>query len=244
MSDPILEIGAAGLETTDEKVKSLVNRMVNAETPGFKSSDVSVRSFPLELEAAQNKLSSQKPTVDGTFYNHLQGALIRTGKSTDLVIGTSGFFTIACPWGEGYTRDGRFSIDKDGRIVSTAGNFPLLGKNGPITVNPSSQIQISETGEIRADSIIVDNIRVVDFDDKQSLESVNGVIFKSSNNNAAVKDVENPRIGQGYIEASNAKAVDQMIDLIYLSRLYNLDTKIISIRDASLGKAMEIGRMQ
>ena len=244
MSDPILDIGAAGLETTDEKVKSLVNRMVNAETPGFKSSDVTVRSFPLELEAAQNKLNSQKPTIDGTFYNHIQGSLIRTGKNTDLVIGTPGFFVLSCPWGEGYTRDGRFSIDKEGRIVSTAGNFPLLGTNGPITVNSSGQIQITETGQIIVDSVPIEKIRVVDFDEKQSLESVNGVIFRDSGKNISIKEIESPKIGQGYIEASNAKVIDQMMDLIYLNRLYNLDAKIISMRDASMAKAMEIGRIQ
>ena len=52
MTDPILKIGQAGLETTEEKVKALTNRMVNAEPPGFKGSEVVVRSFPLELAAA------------------------------------------------------------------------------------------------------------------------------------------------------------------------------------------------
>ena len=89
VNDPILRIGEAGLETTDQKVRALMNRMVNAQTPGFKSSDVIVRSFPLELEAAEDKLQSQQPQVDGTFYNHIQGSLIRTGKPTDFALGAT-----------------------------------------------------------------------------------------------------------------------------------------------------------
>ena len=244
MSDSILEIGAAGLDTTDEKVKSLVNRMVNAETPGFKSSDVTIRSFPVELQAAEMKLQSQKPQIEGTFYNHAQGSLNRTGKQTDLAIGASGFFVILCPWGEGYTRDGRFSIDDQGRVVTTAGNYPLLGKSGPITVNPGSAIDVSETGEIKSDSQSYGTVRIVDFDGKQALESVNGVIFRDVEGKLPVKEVENPRIVQGYVEGSNAEVVDQMIDLIALTRIYNNDAKIISTRDQSMTKAMDIGKVQ
>ncbi len=244
MSDPIFEIGSAGLETTDEKVKSLVNRMVNANTPGFKSSDVTIRSFQTELQAAEDKLRTQKPEVEGTFYSHLQGSLIRTAKQTDFAIGSQGFFTILCPWGEGYTRDGRFYVNKDGMIVSTVGNYPLMGKSGPITVVPNSNISISEVGEIKSDSVYVDTLRIVDFQDKQALESVNGVIFRDGGRTLSMTEVENPRMVQGYIEASNAEVVDQMVDLITLNRLYNLNTKIVSMRDASLTKAMEIGRTQ
>lgn len=243
MSDPILEIGGAGLETTDEKFKSLVNRMVNSETPGFKTSDVTIRSFPLELRSAEQRINSQVPKIDGTFYNHVQGSLIRTGNSTDMAIGSSGFFVVLCPWGEGYSRDGRFTVDKDGNLLTTVGNYPLIGQNGPIVVNPSSQIVVMETGEIRADGKTIDRIRVVDFDDKQALESVNGVIFKDTDQNLAVKEIDNPRIVQGYIEASNATIVDQMIDLILLSRLYNQNTKIVSYRDAALTRALEMGKM-
>ena len=244
MADPILEIGAAGLETTDEKVKSLVNRMVNAETPGFKSSDVSVRSFPLELESAQQRIGSQKPAVDGTYYDHSQGTLIRTGKPTDLALESSGFFVVSCPWGEGYTRDGRFTVDKDGRMVSTVGNYPLLSNSGPVVVDPNIPISISEIGELKQDTTSLGKIRVVDFSDKQALESVNGVIFRDPSKTAAANEISNPQIIQGFIEGSNAKAVDQMVDLIQLSRIYNMDAKIVSVRDGIMTKANEIGKMQ
>lgn len=243
MSDPILEIGGAGLETTDEKVKSLVNRMVNSETPGFKSSDVTIRSFPLELRAAEQRINSQVPKIDGTFYNHVQGSLIRTGKSTDLAIGSTGFFVVLCPWGEGYSRDGRFTIDKNGNLLTTIGNYPLVGQNGPIVVNPSSQILVLETGEIQADGKTIDRIRVVDFENKQALESVNGVVFKDTQQNLAVQEIDNPRMIQGYIEASNAEIIEQMIDLIVLSRLYDQNTKIVSYRDQALTRALEMGKM-
>lgn len=244
MSDPILEIGAAGLDTSDEKVKSLMTRIINTETPGFKTSDVTIRSFPLELEEAQNRFNSQKPEVEGTYYNHIQGALVRTGKQTDMAMGIPGFFVVACPWGEGYTRDGRFTINKDGNLVSSVGNYPLLGQNGPISIPASANVSIAETGEIRADAEYVDKIRTVDFQDKQALQSVNGVIFRDLNSNMIPSAISNPRIVQGFVEASNASIIDQMMDMITISRIYDFNTKIISTRDSMMTSAIELGKNQ
>jgi len=244
VNDPILRIGEAGLETTDEKVKALMSRMVNAQTPGFKSSDVAIRSFPVELEAAQQKLQSQKPQIDGTFYNHLQGSLIRTGGPTDLALGAEGFFVILGEWGEGYTRDGRFTRDAEGKLVTTVGNYPVLGQSGPIFIPPGSDINISENGEIRIDGQLLDVLRVVNFPNKQELESLNGSIFRDPGNRMLLTEVVAPRIVQGYIEASNVNIVDEMMQLIYLNRIYNLDTKIVSTRDTTLSRAIEMGKVQ
>lgn len=244
MSDPVMEIGESALEASDEKFKSLVNRMVNAETPGFKSSDVTIRSFPIELEIADKKLNAQQPKVEGVYYDHSQGALIKTGRSTDLALAGEGFFVIMGGWGEGYTRDGRFLVNKDGILVTAAGNHPVLGQNGTITVNPASKIEVSQNGEIKADSAVVDKLRVVDVSGKQNLESVNGVIFKAPATNIEVKEIDNARIVQGYIESSNTRSNDLYRDMIVINREYNMANKILSIRDQTLGKDMEIGKVQ
>lgn len=36
--------------------------------------------------------------------------------------------------------------------------------------------------------------------------------------------------------------IDQMMEMIYLERTYNLDAKIIATRDANLSRALELGR--
>lgn len=244
MTDSILGIGQSGLETTDEKVKGLMNKMVHAETPGFKSSDVTVRSFPLELESAQRRIQAETPKVEGTFYNHTQGSLIRTGKSTDLALGSEGFFVILCPWGEGYTRDGRFTVNAEGQLVSTVGNYPLLGQNGPIQITPGTEIEIGQDGEVRSGATVLDRIRVTNFAGKQELESVNGTIFKNPDQKLAPVEIDSPRIIAGYIEASNVNIVDQMMELIYLSRIYNLDTKIVQTRETTLTRALDMGKVQ
>jgi flagellar basal body rod protein FlgG len=218
--------------------------MVNAETPGYKGSDVLIRSFPLELQAAEKKIQAEEPRVEGNFYNQTKGPLVNTGSKTDFALGSDGFFVISAPWGEGYTRDGRFTIDNEGKMVSTAGHHPLLGQNGPIIVPLGSDIEVSQTGEIRIGDNVVDRIRVINFETLKELESVNGSIFKNSNAGISPIEVASPRIVQGYIESSNTNAIDQMMELIVVNRLYNMDAKIISTRDGTLSKALEMGKTQ
>ena len=242
MTDRIFEIGGAGLESTDQKVRKLMDNLVNSEVPGYKKSEAAVRGFPLELEAASQRLSAIKPQVEGSFYSNIQGALIKTDGKLDLALGSEGFFVIAGPWGEGFTRDGRFQLDRDGRLLTVAGNFPVLGQAGPIVVNPGAEVEFTQEGEIKVDGITVDLIRVVVPEVKSELESLNGSVFKKKNVNTVVQELEKPRVIQGYIEASNVSVVDQMMEMILLERIYSLDSKIISTRDGNLSRALELGR--
>lgn len=244
MTDQILEIGEAGLGSTDEKVRKLMDNMVGSEVPGYRKSDVIVRSFATELNAATDRLSasSMKPQVEGTFYSNIHGALVKTGKKLDLALGSDGFFVVAGPWGEGYTRDGRFQLDSQGRLLSVSGNFPVMGKNGPIVVTPGTDVEFTQNGEIKVDGTIIDTVKVVKPETQDSLESLNGVLFKAKNSSVVFLEEESPRVIQGYIEASNVNIIDQMMEMIYLEKIHTLNTKIISTRDANLARAMELGK--
>jgi len=242
MTDRIFEIGEAGLQSSDQRVRKLMDNMVNSEVPGYKKSEAVVRGFPLELEAASQRISAMKPQIESSFYNNIQGALIKTGGTLDLALGSDGYFVLAGPWGEGYTRDGRFRLDKEGRLLSVAGNFPVMGQSGPIVVTPGSEVEFSQNGEVKVDGVTVDIIRVVNPERKESLETLNGSVFRLKDAYAALQEVENPRVIQGYIEASNVNIVDQMMEMIYLERIYSLNSKLIQTRDAELARAMELGR--
>ena len=247
MNDKIFRIGGSGIEAADERVKALMNNLVNAETPGFKASDVTVRAFPVELEAAQTRLQGQlgmEPVTESVFYNYSPGALIRTGSPTDLAIGGDGFFVIQGSWGEGYTRDGRFTLDKEGRLISVTGSFPLLGQKGPITVDPGAKIEISGTGVVRVNDQVVDQVRIARIENPDCLESVNNSVFRAKGEVSNISDIGSPRVIQGYVESSNVSMIDEMTKLVMLSRLYQINTKIITSRDAMLTRAMEMGKTQ
>jgi flagellar basal-body rod protein FlgF len=242
MTDRIFEIGEAGLESSDQKVRKLMDNMVNSRVPGYKKSDVVVRSFPLELQSATQRISAMKPQVEGSFYSNIQGALIKTDGKLDFAIGDEGYFVLSAPWGDAYTRDGRFHLDSEGRIVSVAGNLPLMGRQGPIILPFGSEVEVTQSGAVIVDGTEIDRILVVTPENREALESINGSVFKKKDLYSVMSENENPRVIQGYVEASNVKVIDQMMEMIYLERMYNLNTKMLQTRDANLARSMELGR--
>lgn len=227
MADHIFEIGSAGLESADQRVKKLMDNLVNSEVPGYKKSEAVIRGFPLELQAATQKASAVKPQVEGSFYSNIQGALVKTGGKLDLALGSDGYFVVSGPWGEGYTRDGRFQLDRDGRVLTVAGNFPVMGQSGPIVVTPGAEVEFTQDGDVKVDNVKVDRIRVILPEEQTGLEPLNGTIFQRKDASTILQEVDNPRVIQGYVEASNVNIVDEMMEMILLQRLYSVDTKII-----------------
>ena len=241
MGDKILEVGGAGIEGADAKVKALMNNMVNSETPGYRKSDVVIKSFPTYLEEAQRRSSTQVPQIEGTFYNQTPGTLLRTGNKTDLAIGGEGFFVVETPQGEGYTRDGRFTLDQEGRLVTAAGNYPVMGLTGPVVVNPGDDMEFSGDGRIRVKGVEVNTVKIVKFEDVSVLKPITGSLFKAGTE-ARIETNQTPRIVSGYIEASNVNIIEEMMNLIYLSRVYGIDSKIVANREAMMSRAIEMGR--
>jgi len=241
VGDKILEVGAAGIEGADAKVKALMNNMVNSETPGYRKSDVVIKSFPTYLEEAQRRSSTQVPQIERSYYNQTPGTLLRTGNKTDLAIGGEGFFVIETLQGEGYTRDGRFTLDQEGRLVTASGNYAVMGLSGPIIINPGDEVEFSGDGRIRVKGVEVNTIKIVKFEDMSVLSPVTGSIFKAGTE-ARIETNQTPRIVSGYVEASNVNIIEEMMNLIYLSRVYGIDSKIVSNREAMMSRAIEMGR--
>ncbi|MCX5750016.1 MAG: flagellar hook-basal body protein [Candidatus Saganbacteria bacterium] len=249
MPDRILSIGQSALESSDAKVKAMMNNIVNAQTPGYKKSDVSIKSFPLMLENETQSLESggrsgaMMPKVTGVFRDQAHGPIFKTGGATDAAIGGDGYFVLQGNEGEVFTRDGRFTLDQDGKLISISGKYPVLGKSGPIVVIPGSSIAISQNGSVLVDDVQVDMLRVVVFNDPKKLEPINNSLFKASSiDEATYEEDDNPRVIQGYIESSNVSIMDEYMEMILLSRMYDGNTKIIQSRDAALAKAIELGK--
>lgn len=248
MADRILEIGKSALETSEMKAKMLMNNVANAQTPGYRKSDVVTTSFPILLENATRSTEDRgvsflsMPKVQGSYNDMQNGAMFKTGSNTDMAIGGEGFFVVMSREGEFFTRDGRFYINEDGRLLTSSGDFPVLGRSGPISVTPGSKFEISRSGAVIVDDVETDKIRILKFRDRSGLVSVNNSFFKSPPEGIVYEEEENPIIAQGFIESSNVSVINEMTNMITTQRSYELAAKIIKNREADMQKIIEIGR--
>lgn len=122
-----LYIGMSGMRVNESGFAVIGDNIANMNTVGFKSgrgvfADVLNQTL---LGSAGVSSLGQGASVQGIQHLHTQGALLQTGVTTDLAVGGNGLFIVEgeANGGEGtfYTRNGQFSLDSDGFLVSHAG---------------------------------------------------------------------------------------------------------------------------
>jgi flagellar basal body rod protein FlgG len=240
MVDKILEVGGAGIDGADAKVRALMNNIVNSETPGYKRSDVVIKAFPTYLEQANIRSSTQVPQVQGTYYDQTPGPLLRTGNSLDVAIGGDGFFSVMTPQGERYTRDGRFTLDQSGKLITTAGNYPVMGLGGQVMVQPGSKVNFTSEGKVMVDGVEVNTLKVIKVADTAKLKPITGSLFSADSAEMTINDA--PRLVSGYVETSNSNIIEEYMNMIYLNRIYSTDSKIVANRETMFTRALDMGR--
>lgn len=230
----------------------LVNNVVNAETSGYKSGQLLSRSFsemlinrindPAVL-AYNQQVGPLGPGIhiDEIYTDFTQGPLEATDRPQDLALAGDGFFVIQTPDGERYSRDGSFLISPAGYLTTSDG-WPVLGQNGRIYVNDS--FLVSEHGLISQDGAYVDRLRLVSFTDPGQLRKEGNNLYLNYGG-SALQEAGDTLVKQGYLENSNLDLAQTMVDMIKISRMHEINQRVIRMIDGTLDKAVnEVGRVR
>jgi flagellar basal-body rod protein FlgG len=237
-----------------ERVDTISNNLANAATPAFKKSKAALTSFSdmvarAQAEQAEAATSEETPSVgvmgmgtrvDSTWLVFDQGPLRFTDNSLNAAINGAGFFVVSTPDGERYTRDGRFSMDADGWLVTSDG-YQVLGEQGPINV-AGLDASIGLSGEVAIGTRIQDRLRIVDFPTTGDLVREGRNLYASEN--AVAPFAVQADLSPGFSEESNVNVVAEMAELISATRYYEANQKVIQAQDDALGKAVnEVGKV-
>lgn len=144
--------GISGLRAHQQMMDVTGNNIANVNTAGFKASKTTFEDTLSQMikaaGAAQNDNGGTNPSQVGLGVrlaaiqtNFSQGAAQNTGRSTDLMISGDGFFAVRNGGETLYTRNGSFSPDATGKLVTTEGYSVRgwLGANG--VVNSTGAVQ-------------------------------------------------------------------------------------------------------
>lgn len=173
-----------------------------------------------------------------------QGQLYPTKNPLDLAIQGKGFFCIETPAGERYTRNGEFSKNAEGYLVTNEG-FKVLGEKGYIKVE-GSIASINEKGEVILDGSLVDKLKLIDFKDYNILRKEGDGALKVADGIDIEENAVTAQgtVNQGYIENSNVNSVREMVDMLTMLRSYEANQKLIKAHDEILGKSVnEVGKL-
>jgi flagellar hook protein FlgE len=117
-------IALSGLTASNSALDITSNNIANANTVGFKDSQAEFAdvyaSGAVNLNSSTSGEGVRLVTAAQQF---TQGNISSSAGALDLAISGNGFFTINSPNGPEYTRNGQFSEDSNGNVVTDTGQF-------------------------------------------------------------------------------------------------------------------------
>ncbi|HRD71001.1 MAG TPA: flagellar hook-basal body protein [Legionella sp.] len=212
------------------KLQSLSQNVANMNTLGFKRLIVENTGFDVELTTQMTDLVAQlKPSQLKT-----QGTFNQTHNPGDLALSGDGYFQVQGEHGIFYTRRGDFQRNKQGELTTATGEI-LLGKGGAIRVEDNA-FSIDARGALLIDHHQVDQLNIVQFNHPDLLKYVgNGLYQTDESPNPSDHTV---RVLQGFLEQSNVKSIDEMMDMIKTSRHFEASQRVMHIADGLLATAI------
>jgi flagellar basal body rod protein FlgG len=229
MTEPVSQISTS-IDALTQELEIITHNLANASTAGFKRR---CNAFSKVLDTQQGAADTYSPgkiELESAL-DFSQGSPVQTGRPLDFSLLGRGFFVVETPQGPLYTRNGAFVTNTNGQIVDSMGRT-VSGEAGPITVPATvgiSEIQVSPDGRLSAKGTSIGKLRVVDFQENESkLVSAGDNCYLMPDKNIQPAAAEKVVIKQGCQEASNVKIVDELVDMIMVTRLYEANMRYVS----------------
>jgi flagellar basal-body rod protein FlgF len=236
VASSVSQLGAS-VDALERQFDLIANNMANASTVGFKRR---CNGFTKAM-AEQGGPDGQEEAGPGAF-DFSQGTLVQTDRTLDVALYGKGFFVLESPEGPLYTRHGIFQTNLNGQIVDTTGRL-VAGTSGPLVLPPNvdvSQIHVDDAGRISAGNIPLGQFQVVEFADQESQLLPAGACCFRAPQEVKAKEATNVTVRQGYEEASNVRIVEELVNMIMVSRLYEASMKLTTVNKDNTSSAINV----
>jgi flagellar basal-body rod protein FlgG len=244
-----------GLDAQNTQMAVISNNLANSNTTGYKADRATFQDLMyqnVQQVGAQSTQNTQYSTglslgtgvrIAATEKNYLQGSVLQTGGNLDMSITGQGFFQITMPDGTlSYTRDGSFSLDSQGNVVTASGyplspaiTIPISAQS--VTVGADGTVSVTTVGSAKATT--VGQIQLANFINVEGLQPVgNNLLTESAASGAPQVGTPNTNglgsLNQGSLETSNVNTVTELVNMITCQRAYEMNSKAISTTDQML----------
>lgn len=247
-----MRTAATGMIAQQMNVDNIANNLANVNTTGFKKSKIEFQDVlyqNLRTAGTATAVGSQIPAglaigygtkAVATNRQFTEGDLTSTGNPLDMAISGDGFFQVQHPDGSTvYTRDGALKIAGDGRIVTSDG-YPLLPEitvpedTMSISVGTDGTMEVLQFGS--EEPAQIGQIELARFINPSGLSAIGrNLLVETTASGVPLTDIPGQsglgQIDQGYLEMSNVKVVDEMVNMIIAQRAYEMNSKAIQTAD-------------
>ena len=235
MTDSAVQVRMS-VDALEREFDIIAHNMANVNTAGFKRR---CSGFMQAIEAQNGGTDAE---LSPGALDFSQGTLVQTDRTLDVALYGKGFFVVESPDGPLYTRHGIFQTNRNGQIVDTLGRL-VAGTGGPVLVPPDvdiSQIHVDDAGRVSAGQASLGQFRIAQFADKEAQLLPAGLNCFRAPPDVQPTDAESVTVRQGYEEASNVMLVDELVNMIMVSRLYEANMKWVSVNRDNSSSAISV----
>ncbi len=239
---------AASMTGLESWNNAIAQNIAQSSTPGYKKATLS-------FEGEANGLIGYQGAFENTLYRETvaasgkgsvdfsSGNIRNTDIPTDFAVAGEGFFELRTEDGQFvYTRDGQFQLNGEGELVSKQGFHVMSDERTIIELIPGGgKLKGMKDGSLSQDGrpVAVLGLRTVP-DNNQLIRSNGGfVINPELPLDAQAVDPGKVSILHGALEGSNVVGTKEMVDMINVSRSFQLNQQVIRGRDDLIGKAIQ-----
>lgn len=230
--DKALYIGMSGASQMMRAQTLHANNLANVSTTGFRADLAQSRAMQVYGEGMPSRVyaMTENPGTDFT-----AGPMQQTGNSLDVAVKGEGWIAVLAEDGsEALTRAGDLQITPFGELQTGRG-LPVMGNNGPVVLPPFEKIEIGSDGTVSIRELgqgpeviaALDRIKLVNPDNQALVKGQDGLMRRGD---GALEPADGEvRVVSGYLEGSNVDAVQSMVDMISLSRQYEMNIKLMQL---------------
>ncbi len=248
---------AAGMVTQFNRLDTIANNLANVNTVGFKEDNLVVGDFMRIYQEKRDELPNANHTKEGAAFinrtmtrapqivdeytNHSVGTIQKTDNTLDFALSQEGiFFAVRTPQGVRLTRDGSFTTNDEGTLVTKQG-FEVLGddffKNGKGKISFANEDNIIVSDKDGQLATNIPNSAKLTPNKKFLIAQPKdlSLLKKEGDGLYAFGDIKNitnvnesGAVQQGFVEKSNVNAVKMMTQLIETNRLVGMYQKAMS----------------
>ena len=213
------------------------NNLANVSTAGFKADYHVFKSMPVEGPTYPSRVYSEST---GLAVDLTPGPVKSTGRDLDIVVRGEGYIAVQsndAAQTEGYTRAGSLRVNEAGQLVTSSNHLVLGNAGGPISIPPYEKLEIANDGTITILPVgqeattlaVVDRIKLVKIEDKDVAKGEDGLLRN-------ILEPDTPpdasvQVESGFLEGSNVSGIGAMVEMIALSRQYEMQVKMMSTAD-------------
>jgi flagellar basal-body rod protein FlgG len=252
-----LYIAATGMQAQQLNVDTVANNLANVNTTGYKKGRV---SFSDLMVRESNRVASAGAENDrGLFVDPSRvgagvgiaslaklfdaGDMKKTESPMDIAIQGDGFLEVTLPDGtSAFSRGGTFKVNRDGLLATQSGYALKPGLSIPenaqtVVIANDGRVQVKVPGQ----STLVDvgQLQLARFNNPQGLLAQGDALYRAgeaSGEPISGRPGEDGMgtLAQGFLEGSNVKLVEEMINLMVAQRAYEASVKVIQASDEML----------